>query len=126
MILSPSVESHCGLPREFNIEMTNEESNNTYIFTEKDLPGFKSKGRGANRTGPAGGIGKGSHQNAGSKPMERERSGGQPRWEKGKRGQTYYKRAIPSMFSSDCYVLPSIRPLTRSQRTNRSSRRCQA
>lgn len=85
--MAPNDETKTGLPREYNVDVTNDDSNNTFIFTEKDLPGFKAKGRGAGRTGPPGGIQKGAAASLGA---------GAPRWEKGRARQPYYKRAIPS------------------------------
>jgi transcription initiation factor TFIIF subunit beta len=41
------------LPREYNMQITNRESTNTFVFTEHDLPGFSQRGRVVNNSGGA-------------------------------------------------------------------------
>ncbi|KAI9812099.1 MAG: hypothetical protein M1832_000610 [Thelocarpon impressellum] len=95
MLLSPSVEVNRGLPKEYNVQLTNPDSTNTYIFTEKDLPGYKGRGRGQMGMGGRGGFAKGPQPQGGPKPGDKGMGRGQPRWERGRRGQPYYKKAIP-------------------------------
>ena len=37
------------LPREYNIQATNLQPDNTFVFTEKDLPGYKPNAYGRSR-----------------------------------------------------------------------------
>ncbi|KAI4139772.1 MAG: hypothetical protein LQ341_004081, partial [Variospora aurantia] len=43
LVLAPNVPSQINVPKEYNMHMTNRNSSNTYIFTEKDLNGFSAK-----------------------------------------------------------------------------------
>jgi transcription initiation factor TFIIF subunit beta len=45
MLLSSDVAQHQMVPKEYDLDVTDENVRNTYVFTEKDLPGFKSKSR---------------------------------------------------------------------------------
>ena len=42
MLLSPEDAKRRNVPKEYNMHVTNQESINTFLFSEKDLPGFKS------------------------------------------------------------------------------------
>ncbi|KAI9868985.1 MAG: hypothetical protein M1813_002808 [Trichoglossum hirsutum] len=95
LLLSSSLEQNKGLPREYNMQITNFQAGNTYIFTEKDLPGYTSK----SKTKPKVGL---EDLNSKFPPIptrllqvERDRRGGPPKWEKGKRWQPYFRKAIP-------------------------------
>jgi transcription initiation factor TFIIF subunit beta len=81
------------------MQITNFQAGNTYIFTEKDLPGYTSK----SKTKPKVGL---EDLNSKFPPIptrllqvERDRRGGPPKWEKGKRWQPYFRKAIPSIAS---------------------------
>ncbi|KAI9848631.1 MAG: hypothetical protein M1838_000470 [Thelocarpon superellum] len=92
MLLAPSAETKRGLPREYDMKLTNADSTNTYIFTEKDLPGYRSRGQGSLKNSTYGGVSKGpTNQSAAGK----DRPPGAGRWERAPRGQPRYKRAIP-------------------------------
>lgn len=45
MLLDRNMAIHQTIPKEYDLEMTSERVDNTYVFTEKDLPGFKSRSR---------------------------------------------------------------------------------
>ncbi|KAI9681197.1 MAG: hypothetical protein M1817_002479 [Caeruleum heppii] len=90
MILSPSVKHNKGLPREYDVNVMNDTSNNTFIFSEKDLPGYRTKDGAKSRFT--------SHETKGKTPYSLNgavQQGRIQKWEKGKRSQPYYKRAIP-------------------------------
>lgn len=41
MMLTPEAARAKNVPKEYNMHITNPDSINTFIFSEKDLPGFK-------------------------------------------------------------------------------------
>jgi transcription initiation factor TFIIF subunit beta len=43
MLLRSDLAQHQNVPKEYDLDITAEKVDNTFIFTEKDLPGFKSK-----------------------------------------------------------------------------------
>ena len=43
MLLNADLAQHQMVPKEYDLDVTDESVRNTFIFTEKDLPGFKSK-----------------------------------------------------------------------------------
>lgn len=45
MLLSSNVAEHQTIPKEYDLDITDESVKNTFVFTEKDLPGFKSRSR---------------------------------------------------------------------------------
>lgn len=46
MLLKDDLHFHKEVPKEYELKVTSNEVRNTYIFSEQDLPGFKSKTRG--------------------------------------------------------------------------------
>ncbi|MCJ1332291.1 hypothetical protein MMC10_008983 [Thelotrema lepadinum] len=49
LMLSPNVATNRMVPKEYNLQVTNKNSLNTFIFTEKDLPGFTNRRKAFNR-----------------------------------------------------------------------------
>ena len=45
MLLKSNLAAHQGISKEYEFDIQSEEAKNTFIFTEQDLPGFKSKAR---------------------------------------------------------------------------------
>lgn len=45
MLLTSDLAQHQGVPKEYELDITAETVNNTFVFTEQDLPGFKSKSK---------------------------------------------------------------------------------
>ena len=43
ILLSTDVPVHQTIPKEYELEVTVEDVKNTFVFTEQDLPGFKSR-----------------------------------------------------------------------------------
>ena len=41
LMLDASVPKNRGVPKEYNMHLTNQDSFNTFIFSEKDMPGYK-------------------------------------------------------------------------------------
>jgi len=91
MLLSSELSQHQFVPKEYDLDVTEERVRNTFVFTEKDLPGFKSKSRAkfdaASANMPAR-LTRAKNENPISK---------QP-YDPNKRFQPYFKRAIPSEY----------------------------
>lgn len=88
MLLNPDLAVHQTLPREYKLDVQQEAVSNTFMFTEKDLPGFKSKSRMAFNTATA------NMPSRLTRP-KREKAEATP-FDPNKRYQPYYKKAIPS------------------------------
>lgn len=43
MLLSNNIAEHQSIPKEYTLDVVSEAVRNTFVFSEKDLPGFKSK-----------------------------------------------------------------------------------
>lgn len=95
MLLNPDLAAHQTIPKEYLLDVTEEKVKNTVVFTEKDLPGFKSKSRQqfdlATANMPAR-----LTRPKNDKPMSKEP------YDPNKRFQPYYRKAIPSQ--CDGYV----------------------
>lgn len=122
MLLSSEIARNKSVPKEYNMHVTNQSPANTFIFTEKDLPGYASKIRGGGKMGSrAGGT---AYPQVPPRPhfQDRGKQGGQPKYDKGKRWQPYYRKAVPSKPIS-VYWVDQIQVLTRGfHRANKRSR----
>ncbi|GAB1311415.1 hypothetical protein MFIFM68171_01625 [Madurella fahalii] len=45
MLLKSDIPAHQGLPKEYNMDVVNHDVNNTFIFTEQDLPSYAAKNK---------------------------------------------------------------------------------
>ncbi|KFX89174.1 hypothetical protein O988_08728 [Pseudogymnoascus sp. VKM F-3808] len=88
MLLRPDLAQHQAIPKEFSLDITAETVNNTFVFTEQDLPGFKSKSRKGFDPATANLPARLTRPKF-DKPTDK-----QP-WDPKKRFQPYFKRAIP-------------------------------
>ena len=43
MLLSPEIGAHQMIPKQYDLEVVDTNVDNTFVFTEQDLPGYKSK-----------------------------------------------------------------------------------
>lgn len=91
MLLAPNCPEHQALPREYDLEVMDQDVGNHYIYSEEDLPGFKAKNKAradaANSGIPASILrARNNNNNNGEKPTYDRRS----------RYQPYYRKAIPS------------------------------
>ncbi|KAL8722618.1 MAG: hypothetical protein Q9225_000924 [Loekoesia sp. 1 TL-2023] len=55
LLLTPTVDDHRNIPKEYNMHMTNRSSLNTYVFTEKDLNGYAARHKAGAQNNPTGG-----------------------------------------------------------------------
>lgn len=91
-MLSSDLAQNRAVPKEYNMHMMERNPASTYIFTEKDLPGYstKTKGNGQHSFGfPSSRM---PHQTS---FHDRSRQGNNQA-DKGKRWQPYFRKAIPS------------------------------
>lgn len=98
LLLSSEAVQNKNVPKEYNMHVTNRDSSNTFIFTEKDLPGYASRIKGsARKIQSNGGISSGRIS---SRPGFRDRfRPGLQQGDKSKRWQSSFLRAIPSKSS---------------------------
>lgn len=92
LLLRHEAAQNKNTPKEYNMHITNQQSSNTFIFTEKDLPGYASKGKGDARKG----HNNGTYSSTQITPRTfRDRS----KIDKNKRWQSSFRKAIPSKSS---------------------------
>lgn len=77
--MSPNLPQNLSVPKEYNMQVTNPNTINTFIFTEKDLPGYR----------------KYTHDRAPPRFKDHKRVE-KPRVP-GQQETNYFRRAIPSM-----------------------------
>ncbi|ORY66289.1 transcription initiation factor IIF, beta subunit-domain-containing protein [Pseudomassariella vexata] len=87
MLLDAGNSTHQTVPKEYNLEVRDMNLLNTFMFTEQDLPGYKSKAQGANSNIPA---------HLRPKPPQRPQDNN-VKTEPGRKAryQPYYRKAIP-------------------------------
>lgn len=92
LLLSPEVPINGAVPKEYNMQITSGRPANTFIFSEKDLPGYIHKTKGNTR----------QNQHSAEvppRPQSQDRSKqGSSRSDKTKKWEPYYRKAIPSKF----------------------------
>ncbi len=88
MLLQGDMPEHQQLPREYEMELTDPNVKNHYIFSEEDLPGFKAKNK-ARAEAIAAGIPAHLLRN-------KEQRTEKPTYDRRSRYQPYYRKAIPS------------------------------
>lgn len=99
LLLSPELPINGAVPKEYNLQITNRSPMNTYLFSERDLPGYSNRTKGNPRH---------NHDNASlpqsqvaPRPQFQDRSKqGSSRFDKNRKWEPYYRKAIPSKF--DC------------------------
>jgi transcription initiation factor TFIIF subunit beta len=97
MLLSPNIAEHQMVPKEYVLDVTAEAATNTFVFTEQDLPGFKSKSRQKKFDIASANMPARLTRPKNDKPFEK-----QP-YDPNRKFQPYYRKAIPSMLQSgDC------------------------
>lgn len=115
ILLDPQLAQHQQIPKEYNLECKEQNFKNTFLFTEQDLPGYKSKGQGPNNDIPA---------YLRPKP-QRVPDNTQPEGNKyghKKRYQPYYRKAIPSQCRLYIYIRAICSRVLIVYRENRSCR----
>ncbi|KAL7932629.1 transcription initiation factor IIF, beta subunit domain-containing protein [Trichoderma chlorosporum] len=88
MLLTANTPEHQLLPREYDLEILDQDVNNSFIFSEEDLPGFKTKNK-ARADAANAGIPLALLRSRGNANSER------PTYDRRSRFQPYYRKAIP-------------------------------
>ncbi|KAK6842650.1 Transcription initiation factor IIF subunit beta [Apiospora arundinis] len=88
MLLDLQNPVHQTIPKEYNFEERDSNLLNTFMFTEQDLPGFKSKSQGANSNIPHH-LRNRQQNNNNNNNNNNKQEGGRKRY------QPYYRKAIP-------------------------------
>jgi transcription initiation factor TFIIF subunit beta len=89
MLLSSNLAEHQTIPKEYNLDITAESVKNTYVFTEQDLPGFKSKSKQKFDPNSANMPARLTRPKN-DKPISKQQ------YDPTKRFQPYFRKAIPS------------------------------
>ncbi|CAG8984215.1 hypothetical protein HYALB_00004198 [Hymenoscyphus albidus] len=88
MLLSSEIVEHQMVPKEYLLDVTEEHVKNTFVFTEQDLPGFKSKSKQKFDLASANMPGRLSMAKKNSEKAKTP-------YDPNKRFQPYYRKAIP-------------------------------
>lgn len=104
---------HQAIAKEYNLDMTAEDVENTFVFTEQDLPGFKSRAQAKFDPSSANMPARLTRPAKVEKPK-------QP-YDPNRKFTPYFKKAIPSKYS-----LVSRRTFAKITRANNPSRHRQA
>ena len=87
MLLTSELAPHQMIPKEYTLDITQETAKNTFVFTEQDLPGFKSKSK--QKFDPTS-----ANIPARLNRGRIEKPGKQP-WDPNKKFQPFFRKAIP-------------------------------
>lgn len=88
MLLHANFPEHQGIPREYNLDILDQNVVNHFIFSEEDLPGFKARSKARAEAARAGMPAS----------LLRQRNENQERrtYDRRSRYQPYYRKAVPS------------------------------
>ncbi|TVY85447.1 Transcription initiation factor IIF subunit beta [Lachnellula suecica] len=90
MLLSSGIGEHQAIPKEYELDVTSNAVKNTFVFTERDLPGFKSKSN--QKFDPASAnMPSRLMRNKNEKPISNKP------YDPNKRFQPYFRKAIPNV-----------------------------
>ncbi|KAL8860132.1 MAG: hypothetical protein Q9178_003396 [Gyalolechia marmorata] len=92
LLLSPHVTTQKNIPREYNMNLANRKSTNTFIFSEKDLHGYAVRSKTGMPTKP---VGASYPSRAPNSAFQHRQGQNPPQRDAGKRWQPY-RRSIPS------------------------------
>ena len=82
------------MPKEYNLQVTNQDPANTFIFTEKDLPGYGSRSRLTSRVQDRGSLL--FSQTVPHRASQEHGRVQSAKVDKSRKWQSQYRRAIPS------------------------------
>jgi len=98
VLLSSDLALHQPIPKEYILDVKDENVNNTFVFTEQDLPGFKSKSQAKFDLSSA---------NMPARLTKSKIDRPKQPYDQNKRFEPYFRKAIPSEFegSVECGTL---------------------
>lgn len=88
MLLSSDLAIHQTVPKEYSLDITAESVRNTFVFTEQDLPGYKSRTREKFDLASANMPSRLTRPSKVDKPKQA--------WDPNKKFTEYFRKAIPS------------------------------
>ena len=86
LLLDPNISKHKSVPKEYDLAVTNMQATNTFVFAEKDLPGYRPQAFGRAKADLLNAGGTKSSNNNLPKRVQKFRG-------------ARYKRSIPSMMA---------------------------
>lgn len=89
MLLRPDLAVHQRVPKEYTLDITAEKVNNTFVFTEQDLPGYKSRTK-AKTLDPLT-----ANMPARLTRPKPEKTAPQQPYDKNRKWQPYIRKAVP-------------------------------
>lgn len=92
MLLRKDISQHQNVPKEYNLDITEENVKNTFVFTEQDLPGYKTRSQTKFDL-------KSANMPARLIRSQQEKSESRDYSDPSKRFQPYFRKAIPSQFN---------------------------
>jgi transcription initiation factor TFIIF subunit beta len=98
LLLDHTKANHQTVPKEYTLETKDATLANTFLFTEQDLPGFKSRSQGANSNLPPH-LRRRQEQQQQRSEEKTQPEGGVKKW----KYQPRYRKAIPSAFAISFY-----------------------
>lgn len=95
MLLRPDLAQHQKVEKEYNLDVASTQVNSTFIFTEQDLPGFKSKARPDEFD-----IATANMPSRLSRQRNEKAALPKQPFDPNKRFQPYFRKAIPSEYTT--------------------------
>ena len=95
LLLSSAISINETVPKEYNMQITNQDTANTFIFSEKDLLGYTNRPKGTARQSQENTLLPLSQAHSRSQHHDRPLRASS-RIDKTKKWQPYYRKAIPS------------------------------
>ena len=96
MLLDHRRPEHQTVPKEYNLDVKDMQLNNTFLFTEQDLPGYKNKSQGANNNIPQ--YLRRKHEQSRDNAQQDGNNNNPNNGGVKKRYQQRYRKAIPSLY----------------------------
>ena len=96
MLLSSNLAYNQQLPREYDLETLETNVSNTFVFTEQDLPGFKSKSKQKFEQATA------NMPSRITKASNKAPAAPKTPYDPNKKWTPFFKKAIPSQFVIQC------------------------
>jgi transcription initiation factor TFIIF subunit beta len=91
MLLRSDIAEHQNVPKEYDLDVAHHHVNNTYVFTEQDLPGYAEKNKAK-----AEAIKNGIPAHLLNQKSKGERDNAGQSWERRKKGGIPPRKSIPS------------------------------
>ncbi len=109
ILLDPNAKVNEGLPREYEMRLTNAHSTNMYVFSEEESQEPRRKRQQTQKNGAGGGGSGGGQAESGGAPQGLHRlAAADSRRQKYKRWQPHFRKSIASKVTSLSYPCTSL------------------